>query len=124
MSILVQRASDVRITETDLSQIITSASSSVGCIVMVSKQGSPTPKHFTNGDDFLAEYGNPDVKVSYSHYCAIDFFKKGNDLWAVRALGEDYATSGVVMYMDGDTVKLKGVSIPDPTNVEGIRQNK
>ena len=39
MSILVQRASDVRITETDLSQIITSASSSVGCIVMVSKQG-------------------------------------------------------------------------------------
>lgn len=97
MSILVQRASDVRITETDLSQIITSASSSVGCIVMVSKQGSPTPKHFTNGDDFLAEYGNPDAKVSFSHYCAIDFFKKGNDLWAVRALGEDYATSGVLM---------------------------
>lgn len=121
MSILVQRASDVRITETDLSQIITSASSSVGCIVMVSKQGSPTPKHFTNGDDFLAEYGNPDAKVSFSHYCAIDFFKKGNDLWAVRALGEDYATSGVLMYMDGDTVKLKGVAIPDPTNVDWAR---
>ena len=118
MSILVQRASDVRVTEIDLSQIITSASSSVGCIVMVSKQGSPTPKHFTNGDDFLAEYGNPDAKVSFSHYCAIDFFKKGNDLWAIRALGEDYATSGVLMYRDGDSVKMKGVAIPDPDNID------
>lgn len=120
MSILVQRASDVRINEIDLSQIITSASSSVGAIVMVSKQGSPTPKHFTNGDDFLTEYGYPDSKVSFSHYCAIDFFKKGNDLWAVRALGEDYATSGVLLYMDAGVAKLKAIKkgIPDPTNID------
>lgn len=120
MAILVQRASDVRVNEIDLSQIITSASSSVGAIVMVSKQGSATPKHFTNGDDFLAEYGNPDAKVSFSHYCAIDYFKKGNDLWAVRALGENYSTSGVLMYMDGETVKLKTLrkGIPDPSNVD------
>lgn len=120
MAILVQRASDVRVTEIDLSQIITSASSSVGAIVMVSKQGSAVPKHFTNGDDFLTEYGNPDPQVSFSHYCAIDYFKKGNDLWAVRALGTDYATSAVLMYMDGNTVKLKPIAkgIPDTNNVD------
>lgn len=119
MSILVQRASDVRVEEIDLSQIITSASSSVAAIVVVSKQGSATPKHFTNGDDFLVEYGNPDPKVSYTHYCAIDFFKNGNDLWAVRALGEDYKTSAVLLYLDGEQVKLKTVSgIADPDNID------
>ena len=120
MSILVQRASDVRVTEIDLSQIVTSASSSVAAIVMVSKQGSATPKHFTNGDDFLTEYGNPDPQVSFTHYAAIDYFKNGNDLWAVRALGEDYRSSGVLMYLDGTEVKLKPLTngIPDPTNVD------
>ena len=120
MSILVQRASDVRVTEIDLSQIVTGASSSVAAIVMVSKQGSPTPKHFTNGDDFLTEYGNPDPQVSFTHYAAIDYFKNGNDLWAVRALGEDYRSSGVLMYLDGTEVKLKPISegIPDPTNID------
>lgn len=122
MGVLVKRASDVRITEIDLSSIITSASSAVGAIVMVSKQGSPEPKHFTNGDDFLAEYGNPDPKVSYTHYTAIDFFKKGNDLWAVRALGEQYKTSAVLMYMDGEGVKLKSLKegIADPSNIDWL----
>lgn len=120
MSVLVQRASDVRVTEIDLSQIVTSASSSVAAIVMVSKKGSPTPKHFTNGDDFLNEYGNPDPQVSFTHYAAIDYFKNGNDIWAVRALGEDYHTSGVLMYLDGTEVKLKPLpnGIPDPLNVD------
>lgn len=120
MSILVQRASDVRVTEIDLSQIITSASSSVAALVVVGRQGSLTPKHFTNGDDFLTEYGNPDSSISFSHYCAIDYFKNGNDLWAVRAVGEDHSTSGVVLYYDGDSVKLKRLSsgIPDVTNID------
>lgn len=109
MTILVQRASDVRITEVDLSQMIVSASTSIASQVIVSKQGSTKPKRFTNPTDYLNEYGNPDASVSFDHYCGIDYFREGNDLWGIRVTNTDALYSGVIVYDDGGVTKADAV---------------
>lgn len=108
MTILVQRASDVRVQEIDLSQVITSASTAVGCQVVVAKQGSPDPKFFTNADDYLLEYGNPDAQVSFDVYCGLDFFREGDQMWARRAVHDDALYAGVLMYNSDDSTFLIG----------------
>lgn len=125
MSILQQRASDVRIREFDLSQIVTSASSSVAGVVIISNQGREGLMHFTDGDTFLNEYYNRDNPVlPVSVGTALDFFKEGNSLWACRALGTDYKYSGVLLYDDGGVTKLMpithGISNPNDIDFVGI----
>jgi hypothetical protein len=116
MAILQQQGSDVRIQEINLSQVITSASSSVACQVVVSNQGSPDPKYFTNSDDYLNEYGNPNAQISFDVYCGLDFFKEGNAMWARRAVHSDALYAGVVLYSDGTESALNSapVGIPNP----------
>lgn len=118
MPILQQRASDVRVQEINLSQVITSASSAVGCQVVVSNQGSPDPKFFTNADDYIAEYGNPNAQISFDVYCGLDYFKEGNELWARRAVHADAVYAGVTLFDTGTATGLNPASagIPDPTN--------
>lgn len=108
MTILVQRASDVRVQEIDLSQVITSASTSVACQVVVSKQGSPDPRFFTNAQDYLSEYGNPDAQVSFDVYCGLDFFTEGSQMWARRAVHSDALYSGLVLFNTGVESHLLG----------------
>lgn len=117
MSILVQRASDVRVTEIDLSQVITSASTAVACQVVVAKQGSPVPKYFTNAQDYMAEYGIPNAQVSFDVYCGLDFFKEGDQLWARRVVHNDALYSSAVMYNTGDKTFMRGVTagVGNPT---------
>lgn len=117
MTILVQRASDVRVQEIDLSQVITSASTAVGCQVVVSNQGSPDPKFFTNAQDYLAEYGNPNAQISFDVYCGLDFFKEGDQLWARRAVHSDALYSGLMMYNESDVTHLLGTTsgVSNPT---------
>lgn len=130
MTILVQRASDVRVQEIDLSQVITSASTAVGCQVVVATQGDPNPKFFTNAQDYMAEYGPPNAQVSFDVYCGLDFFKEGDQMWARRVVHSDALYSGLLMYNDGPVTKLLGTAsgvtnptlpdwstlIPSPTN--------
>ena len=117
MTILVQRASDVRVQEIDLSQVITSASTAVACQVVVSNQGSPDPKFFTNAQDYLAEYGNPNAQISFDVYCGLDFFKEGDQLWARRAVHSDALYSGLLMYNESDVTHLLGTvdGVANPT---------
>lgn len=117
MTILVQRASDVRVTEVDLSQVITSASTAVGCQVVVSTQGDPNPKFFTNAQDYMAEYGIPNAQVSFDVYCGLDFFKEGDQMWARRCAHSDALYAGLSLYDTGETSHLMGVTagIVDPT---------
>lgn len=116
MSILVQRASDVRFNEIDLSQIVTGASSSVAGQVIVSTQGSTRMRRFTSGQDYLSEYGNPNAKVSFDVYCGLDYFREGDDLWGLRVVGAGALYAGLVMYNDGVDTKLSPVSagVVDP----------
>ena len=57
---LTKRASDVRIQELNMSQILTAASTAVMVCPIVSKQGSTVPLMFTNADSFIEEYGEPE----------------------------------------------------------------
>src|SRR6185437_6192358 len=106
------QGSKVIVNEINLSQVITSASSSVAAQVVVSAQGSPFPQNFTNGNDYLSSYGNPTASISFDQYCALDYFREGNNLWAIRALANDGTAlySGVAMYTDGTLTYLNPVS--------------
>lgn len=115
---LVKRASDVRIQEINLSQIILSASSSTAGIVIVSSQGSTEPRHFSNPTDFMFEYGNPDPSVSMTIQSALNYFSEGNDLWAVRAVGSGFLTSCVLMYSDGGVTGLRSVGLANPADTD------
>lgn len=119
MSILnTNQASNVLVQEINLSQVITSSAVTVACQVVVSNQGSTKPKLWTNGDSYLAEYGNPNAQISFDQYCAIDFFREGNQLWSVRAVAADAKYSAVLMYEDGGVTKLYPLpnGISDPTD--------
>lgn len=116
MSILnANRASDILVNEINLSQVITSSSVTVSGEVIVAKQGSTKPKLWTNGDAYLNEYGKPDATISFSQYCGTDFFREGNQLWAVRAVPADAKYSGVMLYDDGGVTKL----YPIPAGISG-----
>jgi hypothetical protein len=115
---LVNRASDVRVTEINLSSVITSSSSAAGCIGIISKQGSSEPRHFTNATDFLYEYGNPDPSVSMTIQSALNFFTEGNDLWAIRAVGSDSRVAGVLLYVNSGVLGIVGTGNLDPGNTD------
>ena len=118
MATVTKRASDVRVQEINLSQIIATASTSVACIPVVSKQGQVVPRHFTNADDFIFEYGDSNPSISWSIQCAKDFFTEGNDLWALRVVGSGAKYAAALLYIDGGVAKLKPVTegVKDPTN--------
>lgn len=126
MAILQRRASDVRINEVDLSSSLTGASPATACLVVVSKKGPLVPTFFSNADDFRAAFGDPDASVSFDVYSAIDYFKGGNSLWAVRACGTGYKYSAATVklnaLLDTTIVGLPGgISDPDiPDYVSGI----
>ncbi len=111
---MVNRASDVRIREINLSQYITSNSTTLPAIVVVSKQGRLTPKRFTSAADFIAEYGGPNPQISMTIQSALNYFVEGSDLWAKRAVSDDDSAkvAGVVLMTDDTTGKLKGVAVP------------
>lgn len=118
MAIYTPGASKVIINEIDLSQIVTGASASVGAQVIVSNQGSPEPKLWTNGQDYLAEYGNPNAQISFDVYCGLDYFSEGNRLWALRVLGSGYSYAGTLMYQNatGDLTQMAAVAAGDVTD--------
>lgn len=116
---IVKRASDVRIQEINLSQVITSTSASVACLPIVSKQGSTTPRLFTNGDDFIAEYGNPDPSISMTIQSGINYFTEGDQLWGLRVVGSGATYASLLVYIDTDgSTKTKTVALTDPTTTD------
>jgi hypothetical protein len=115
-SVTPLQGSKVIVTEINLSQVIAATSSSVAGQVVVSAQGSAFPQNFTDPNDYLNAYGNPNAQISFDQYCALDYFKEGNNLWSVRALGTGYAYAAVLMYTDGTLTYLTpieaGVATP------------
>ena len=119
---LVKRASDVRVSEINLSSIINSNSVTSACVPIISTQGVLHPMHFTNGTDFLAEYGNPDPSISMTIQSALNYFTEGNDLWAIRAVGANYWTSVIFITWasgeGGDQYNMYTYTTQDPLNFE------
>lgn len=118
MAVFTRRASDVRISEVDLSSSLTGASPSTAAIVVVSSQGQTRPTFFSSADDYRASFGDPSARVSFDGYSVLDYFKGGNSLYAVRAVGSGSKHSALVAKLDpaGDTVlfPLSG-GIVEPT---------
>lgn len=121
MTISANQGSKVIIQEINLSQVITSASTSVVAQVIVSNQGRTVPVQFTNAQDYLAEYGNPNAAISMDVYCGLDYFKEGNTLWGLRVAGANAAYSAVLLSGNITTgaVVLTPVTagVADPTNI-------
>lgn len=105
MAVLTQRASDVRINEYDVSQIVTSNSTTRAAQIVVSNKGrSDEPQHWTLGTSYMEHYGNPNAQISFDVYCGLNYFSEGNDLWALRVVGDGALYSGLVMHEDQDGV--------------------
>jgi hypothetical protein len=121
MTISAQQGSKVIVQEINLSQVITSASTSVVAQVIVSNQGATTPVQFTNGQDYLNMYGNPNAQISFDVYCALDYFGQGNQLWGLRVAGAGALYSAVLLYSDpsGNTFLAPiTAGVVDPTEPE------
>jgi hypothetical protein len=117
MTISAKQGSKVIVQEINLSQVITSASTSVVAQVVVAKQGRTIPVQFTNAQDYLAEYGNPNAQVSFDVYCGLDYFGEGNQLWGLRVAGTGALYSALLMYTDGSATHLLPIAagVVDPT---------
>ena len=116
---IVKRASDVRIQEINLSQVITSTSAAVACLPIVSRQGSTSPRLFTNADAFLAEYGDPDPSISMAIQSGINFFTEGDQLWGLRVAGTGAKYASMLVYIDTDSsTKTKWVALDDPLTTD------
>lgn len=125
MAVFARQASDVRINEVDLSASITSVSQATGALVVVSAQGPDIPRFYSNADDFTFDFGNPKVTVSYDHYAALDYFREGNALWAVRALGTGAKYAGATLNLGiaspvTDQIAIAPISggVVDPTDID------
>jgi hypothetical protein len=97
MTISANQGSKVIVQEINLSQVITSASTSVVAQVIASNQGRTVPVQFTNAQDYLSEYGNPNAAISMDVYCGLDYFKEGNTLWGLRVAGANAAYAAVLL---------------------------
>ena len=117
MTISANQGSKVIIQEINLSQVITSASTSVVAQMIVANQGSPNPLQFTNAQDYLAQYGNPNAQISFDVYCGLDYFKQGNQLWGLRVVGTGALYAAVLMWTDTVNTYLTPITagIVDPT---------
>ncbi len=111
------QGSKVIVNELNLSQVIAQASTSVVAQVIVSNQGALTPILFTDAQDYLTQYGNPNAQISFDVYCALDYFNEGNQLWGLRVAGDGAVYSALLMYTDGtDTFLLPiAAGVVNPT---------
>jgi phage tail sheath protein FI len=125
MPVLTTGASKVIINEIDLSQIVTGTSSSTAAQVIVSTQGSLTPLNWTNGQDYLGEYGNPNAAISFDVYCGLDYFTQGTNLWGVRVAGSGYTYAAAIMTELSGVTSMTGVTagVTDPVNVNWTSAN-
>lgn len=106
MAVLTRRAADVRIKEVNFSQTISQSANAIAALVVVAAQGPVGPKFYSTPADFNADFGNAKASISFDHYCATDYFKEGNGLWAGRAVEADARYAGLVILVNaaGQTV--------------------
>lgn len=100
--------------EIDLSTRIKTNSTTIAAIVGASKKGRVNETVLvTSGDDFIAEFGRPDPKVSMMHYSALSFLEEGGLIYVTRAVKNDALTAGVYLTVDDPIIRvhLKSVVI-------------
>jgi hypothetical protein len=119
MVTLTKRASDVRTTEIDLSQVIYGSSGTVAAIPIISTQGRTIPLLWNNDTDFIAEYGESDPSISQTIQSAKNYFINGTQLWALRVTGTGALYAGLLLYTNSaGTASFMNVEFSDPDTVD------
>ena len=107
----------VALTETDLSQSVSGASTSVGAVVFESKKGPLIPTLITGGRlQFLNLYGNPDPSVSFGHDTALAFLRQSGALYCRRVVN-NALYPGLIFYQDKETNPTRTLYIQFPAGL-------
>lgn len=95
--------------ELDLSQRIRAVSTSIGAMVSFASKGPIGERVLiTNEEEFVATFGKPNPKISYAHYCALEFLKRSSRLYFTRVVNDNEAralplTAGAYCTVDSVT---------------------
>lgn len=86
--------------EIDLSLYVPALSTTIVGMVGVTTKG-PTQErtYITNQQQFIDTFGEPDSSVGYESYAALQYLRRGRQLWFVRVVGDSAAESAGVAYM-------------------------
>jgi hypothetical protein len=122
---LVKRASDVRISEINLSRVIMGSAGTVAVCPIISDKGRTVPVLFTNNQDWLAEYGNPNPAKSMTIQSGLNYFINGNQLWGLRVAPWDATYGGLLLENGEGGYELTPVTFTDPAtvNVDALSNN-
>lgn len=124
----------VYVKELDLSQRIAAASTSIGAIVGASSKGPIMERTLvTSVKNFIEIFGQPDPKISYMHYCAIQFLTESSRLYVTRVAQANALTAGAYWSVDDVTATTPIIHLtnfddgtnnplgkPDPFNTLGF----
>ena len=93
----------------DISELVPTVSTSVGAIVVPSRQGNADePILITNKAQFITEYGQP-IPGDYGHYSALGFLENGNRLYCMRA-HKDAKYGGAFITKAGSATANAGIA--------------
>jgi len=84
-------------TTRDLSTIVPAVGTSTAALVGYSERGSLNVQLITNRQQFIEEYGLPDITKSFFHYTALAFLEKGNSLYCKRVVGDSALYAGLTV---------------------------
>lgn len=92
---------NVYVKEIDVSQRIAGVSTSIGAIVGRSNKGPVMERTLiTSTKQFIETFGEPDPKVSFMHYCALQFLEQSSRLYVTRADSPSALTAGALWSVD------------------------
>jgi phage tail sheath protein FI len=103
--------------ETDLSQVVQVASTSVGAIVGAFDKGPLGPFFVSTEKQFVETFGKPNPKTSYAYYAALDFLAESKQLWVNRVMGTGFTYPVMVLNVTtpATSTLVAGVAAADPT---------
>lgn len=85
MALSSHNSAGVYVTETDLSDRVDAAATSIGAIVGPSYKGPVGVRTLiTSTKNFIDVFGNPDNKLTFMHYAALAFLQQSQRLWVTR----------------------------------------
>jgi len=84
--------------EIDLSLYVPALSTTiVGMVGVTTKGPTETRTYITNQQQFVDTFGEPDSTVGYESYAALQYLRRGRQLWFVRVVGDTAVKSSYVV---------------------------
>lgn len=96
---------------TDLSTTVPAVGTNTAALVGYSPRGTLDVNLITNAQQFIEEYGKPDIAVSYFHYTALAFLENGTRLYCKRVTGDNALYSGISIVDNVTGTAHRGLSV-------------